>query len=535
MLRDGFHHRVWSASSGPRKMDALSALQLIESAFRQSAFIVVREGVIVVWSRGAEVLTSRKATDVVGRTWGEIALSLPETGDVDEDLVTIGRPDGTSVDVRRWSRRIDDTGDSPAATIRIEIWKPIIAGDVGHLDGQQLLAYAKDIAFARAAERQRARELAAALQKLEETVQQLHDANATLEAQKHLLEDQVRGRTEELHDARNQLLALKAQDDGSSDFHGMVSAHPRMHTLFALVRQIGPSDVSVMIQGESGTGKELLARAIHTESRRAARAFVAVNCATLTPSLAESLLFGHKKGSFTSASADYDGVFAQAEGGTLFLDEVAELPLEVQSKLLRAIQERVYTPLGGSGTKNANVRIVVATHRDLRGEVQAGRFREDLMYRLRVAVLEIPPLAERSGDVIELIRAFLARHNGRGLRVIESFSPSAVRALLDYPWPGNIRELENALEYAFAVARGSRVETDDLPRDITKYRARSSSGDAQNDGGSERALHVDDEAARIRDAIRQSGGKLGDAAKLLGMSRATFHRKRTRLGIGLRG
>jgi len=509
-------------------MNALTVLQVLESAFARSALIVVHEGVIAIWSRGAEVLTARKATDVVGRTWGETAFTLPDTGDVDEELVSVPRADGTSVDVRRWSRRISADG-SGEATIRIEIWNPIVAGDVGHLDGQQLLAYAKDIAASRSAERQRTRELAQALQQLEETVQQLHAANETLASQKNTLEHQVRGRTEELHDARNQLLALKGKDDGSSNFHGMVSADPRMHTLFALARQIGPSDVSVLIQGESGTGKELLARAIHAESRRVSKAFIAVNCATLTPSLAESLLFGHKKGAFTSANADYDGVFAQADGGTLFLDEVAELPLEVQSKLLRAIQERVYTPLGGSGLRQADVRIVVATHRDLRGEVQAGRFREDLMYRLRVAVLEIPPLGERKGDVIELIRAFLARHNAQGHGLIESFSPSAVRALFEYPWPGNVRELENALAYAFAVAKSNRVETEDLPRDIVKHRTRA----APPDDGKRKADDAveDDEASQIKRAIRQAGGRLGEAAKLLGMSRATFHRRRVRLRI----
>jgi len=507
-------------------MSALAALEAIAPAFNRRVLVVAHHDVVVVWSKAAEELTGLVRHLAIGQLLQAVLPFIERGVDVDGELFDVPLATGETTSVRRFARA--SLGAGELAHLHVEVWDPIVDAARGDVDVEQLLAYAKDLAIARAAERERSRELQEALARLEATVRELHAANAQLEEQKHSLQDEVRGRTEELKAARRRLDARSATEESTS-FHGIVSAHPKMHRLFDLVRQIGPSDVSVLIHGESGTGKELLARAVHAESRRARGAFVAVNCATLTTSLAESLLFGHKKGAFTSASADYEGVFAQAEGGTLFLDEVAEIPLDVQSKLLRALQEREFTPLGGSSARRADVRIVAATHRDLRGEVDAGRFREDLMYRLRVAVLEIPSLAERRTDLLELFRAFLARHNAEAPRRIESFSPAAVRALLDYPWPGNVRELENALDYAFAVARGRRVELDDLPRDVVRpFDASAPIVRAPRETIKVGSVDDGDPAVRIEDALRRAGGKIGEAARLLGVSRATFHRMRVR-------
>lgn len=308
----------------------------------------------------------------------------------------------------------------------------------------------------------------------------------------------------------------------TEEFHGLVSRNEAMKRAFQTIRNVGETDATVLVRGESGSGKELVARAIHEESHRASGPFVAVNCAALTPSLLESELFGHVRGAFTGAVKDRKGLFEQAEGGTLFLDEVAELPLEMQSKLLRVLEERVVTPVGASQEKPVDVRVVAATHRALEEQVEAGRFREDLMYRLRVVPIFVPPLRERSGDVDVLLRFFLQRFNELGPRHVESIAPEAMRALLGHRWPGNVRELRNAVEYAFAVGRGDELLLSELPPEF-----------GASSGTTERAP-VDksqDERERLREALQLEGGRVGAAAERLGMSRATFWRKRRRHGL----
>ncbi|QXP94823.1 sigma-54 interaction domain-containing protein [Methylococcus capsulatus] len=303
--------------------------------------------------------------------------------------------------------------------------------------------------------------------------------------------------------------------------HGLLTREPAMKQVFRLIRNVAETEATVLVRGESGTGKELVARAVHAESHRAREPFLAVNCAALAPSLLESELFGHVRGAFTGAVRSHAGLFQRADGGTLFLDEVAELPLELQAKLLRVLQERSIVPVGGDRTLSVDVRIVAATHRSLRDAVREGRFREDLMYRLRVVPLFLPPLRERRRDIGLLLWHFIERHNARGLRRIVRIDPDAMRRLLDHAWPGNVRELQNVVEYAFAVGRGEVLEVDDLPPEFRDERA-----------GPQTSMEaVPDEADRIRTALRQSGGRIDQAARLLQMSRATLWRKRKKLGV----
>ncbi|MFT7626358.1 MAG: two-component system response regulator AtoC [Myxococcota bacterium] len=300
-------------------------------------------------------------------------------------------------------------------------------------------------------------------------------------------------------------------------FNGLSSADPAMHQVFETCRNVAETEASVLVRGDSGTGKELLARAIHAESARAAGPFVAVNCAALTATLMESELFGHVKGAFTGAVRDRAGIFREAHGGTLFFDEVAELPLDLQAKLLRVLEERTVTPVGSSKTIPVDVRIVSATHRSLRTLARTGRFREDLMFRLRVVPIFLPPLRDRRGDVEVLLRRMIGEHNTHGPRVVDSVAPDAMRALLDHDWPGNVRELRNVVDYAFAVGRGPELRVSEMPPELREAEASSPA--------------VLDEAARIRAAMESTGRHTGKAAELLGISRPTLWRKRKRLGL----
>ncbi|HNH46630.1 MAG TPA: sigma 54-interacting transcriptional regulator [Myxococcota bacterium] len=303
------------------------------------------------------------------------------------------------------------------------------------------------------------------------------------------------------------------------NFHGIVTRDPGMLQAIQVIRNVAETDATVLVRGESGTGKELVARAIHEESHRRDRTFLAVNCASFTPSLLESELFGHVKGSFTGATADRAGIFVQANRGTLFLDEVAEIPLELQSKLLRVLQERVVVPVGSNRPQAVDVRVVAATHHSLRDAVKAGKFREDLMYRLRVVPVFLPPLRERPRDIELLLQHFLQKGNQRGPREVKGILPEVMRLLLDHDWPGNVRELQNVVEYAFAVGRGPTLGLQDLPPEFREPALPSST----LDGG--------DELQRVRQALAAARGNLGRAAELAGMSRTSFWRARKKYGI----
>jgi len=314
-------------------------------------------------------------------------------------------------------------------------------------------------------------------------------------------------------------------DPGSQNFHGILSRSPAMRDVFQIIANAAETEATVLVRGESGAGKELAAKAIHDLSARHGAPFLAINCAALSSNLLESELFGHVRGAFTGAIKDHSGLFQRAHGGTLFLDEVAELPLELQAKLLRVIQERNYIPVGGDRSIDVDVRIVAATHRSLRQEVKSGRFREDLMYRLRVVPIFIPPLRERREDISLLIWHFINQHNAENFRKIEKIEPQAMRVLLDYLWPGNIRELHNVVEYAFAVGRGTTLRLSELPPEFREPRV------INQQIRQSVPLSAEEETAAIRQALEQSKGMVTTAAQLLGMSRATFWRKRKLYGV----
>jgi transcriptional regulator with PAS, ATPase and Fis domain len=314
-------------------------------------------------------------------------------------------------------------------------------------------------------------------------------------------------------------------ESGNQGFQGLLSRSPAMQAVFQVIQNAAETEATVLVRGESGSGKELVAKAIHDLSARRNAPFLAINCAALSSSLLDSELFGHVRGAFTGAVKDHSGLFQRARGGTLFLDEVAELPLELQAKLLRVIQERNYIPVGGDRSIDVDVRIVAATHRSLREEVKMGRFREDLMYRLRVVPIFIPPLRERREDISLLIWHFIQQHNADNFRKIEKIDPQAMRVLLDYAWPGNIRELHNVVEYAFAVGRGTTLRCSELPPEFREPR------NVEPQTVQNRPLSAAEESAAIRQALEQSNGKVTQAARTLGMSRATFWRKRKVYGV----
>lgn len=324
------------------------------------------------------------------------------------------------------------------------------------------------------------------------------------------------------------LFTQPASTKNKENFHGIISRSPAMRDVFRIIQNAAQTEATVLVRGESGAGKELVAKAIHQLSARHDAPFLAVNCAALTSNLLESELFGHVRGAFTGAIKDHDGLFKRANGGTLFLDEVAEMPLELQAKLLRVIQERNYVPVGGNHSINVDVRIVAATHRSLREEVKLGRFREDLMYRLRVVPVFLPPLRERREDIGLLIWHFINKHNDKRMRVIEKIDPDAMKVLLDYRWPGNVRELHNVVEYAFAVGRGATLRLSELPPEFREQKTFEYSNSTMKKTVK---WNAEEESEAIKKALTECQGRTGDAANMLGMSRATFWRKRKRHSI----
>lgn len=308
-------------------------------------------------------------------------------------------------------------------------------------------------------------------------------------------------------------------------FHGMLSGAPAMHALFDLLPRVARADSTVLVRGETGTGKELVARALHTLGPRRNGPFQAVNCATFTAELLASELFGHVRGAFTGAVRDRKGLFELADGGTLFLDEIAEIPVTIQSQLLRVLQERTFVPVGDTVPRKVDVRLVSATHQSLRHAVEAGRFRADLMYRVRVVPLFLPPLRQRPGDVSLLVQHFLNQFNESlgHLRRVDRVAPPALEALEAYAWPGNIRELANVLEYAFVVGTGPVLTLTDLTPELR--------GERPPDAGPAGPRPEDDERARLVAALAAARGRKAQAAEALGMSRSTLWRRLRELGI----
>ena len=302
--------------------------------------------------------------------------------------------------------------------------------------------------------------------------------------------------------------------------HEIVGSSPALRRVLEIATQAAPSSATVLVLGESGTGKELLARFIHEHSARKAGPFVAVNCAAIPESILEAELFGHERGAFTGAFARREGRFAKATGGTLFLDEIGELSPAVQVKLLRVLQEGEYEPIGGD-TVRADVRIVAATNKDLRAEMSAGRFREDLFYRLNVIAITAPPLRARRDDIPLLVDHFLGKYckkNGRARLVAP---PEVTQILTEYPWPGNVRELENVIERAVVLCRGSRLEVTDLPDTLREAPPTEASTVTFSVG-----TPLDEVERRLlRETLRYAKGDKSVAAQLLGISTRTIYRK----------
>ena len=337
-------------------------------------------------------------------------------------------------------------------------------------------------------------------------------------------------KAEEREHLRRTVASLTAQLDGVAAARGVVAQSPAMRAAFDLVGRVADRPTTVLITGESGTGKEVIARAVHRASPRAARSFVAVNCAAIPENLLESELFGHVRGAFTGATADRPGLFEQADGGTLLLDEIGELPLPLQAKLLRALQEGEIRRVGDARTRKVDVRLLAATARDLAAEAAAGRFREDLFYRLNVVTIHLPPLRQRPEDIAPLARHFvgeMARRFGRPL----ALAPDAVAWLEQQPWPGNVRQLENAIERAAVLSDRATLEPADF-RSEPRPAPRSAKGGEQGaESGSLRDAVEAAERAAIRAALTAAHGNRKAAADSLGVSLRTLFYKMSRLGI----
>ncbi len=331
------------------------------------------------------------------------------------------------------------------------------------------------------------------------------------------------------------LLERKGEVDSADSL--LVGESLAMRKLRAALDRLASQDISILIRGESGTGKELVARALHERGARRTHRFVALNCGAIPEALIDSELFGHAKGAFTGATTDRPGVFVEADGGTLFLDEIGDMPLAVQARLLRVLQESEVRPVGGSGVRSVNVRVIAATHVDLAAAVEAGRFRQDLYYRLNVVVLPVPPLRDRSDDLPLLAAHFLRKHGGASP---PSLSPDALEGMSAYAWPGNVRELENALMHAIALHHEDVIGPESLPAQLKTSRPRSPNpavstlGPVHDSGQNTDELLPLTEAKRRASAIyeksylvrvmEQAKGSVSEAARLSGLDRTNFRR-----------
>lgn len=321
---------------------------------------------------------------------------------------------------------------------------------------------------------------------------------------------------------RREVTQLRRQVGQEYAFDQILGKSKPMREVFDLIRRVADSQTNILITGESGTGKELVAKAIHYNSNRREAPFIPINCAAIPELLLESELFGHVKGAFTDAKTDKRGLFEEAQHGSLFLDEISEMPMMLQAKLLRAVQEREIRRVGATRSVAVDVRIIASTNLLLAEEVKANRFREDLFYRLNVIEIRLPPLRERKEDIPLLCEALLQKSATGKQKQIKGMSESALGLLIDYPWPGNVRELENVLERAVTLAQGDKVTLDDLPQAIREIR-----GERQViEDAAERLLPLEEvEQTYIRRILERTGGNKYQAAQVLGIDRKTLYRK----------
>jgi two-component system response regulator HydG len=315
----------------------------------------------------------------------------------------------------------------------------------------------------------------------------------------------------------------------ADSFGGLVGQSESMRKVYDLVERVADSESTILITGESGTGKEVFANAIHQRSRRAHGPFVAVNCTAMPETLLESELFGHTRGAFTDAREARTGLFVQARGGTLLLDEVGDMPLTLQPKILRVLQERKVRPLGSSSEVTIDVRVIAATNRDLEGAIEEKRFREDLYFRLNVIQIALPPLRSRGGDVLPLAQQLLETFAKRAGKAVTGIAPAAAEKLVAYSWPGNVRELQNCIERAIAVARFDQIVVDDLPEKVRDYHA--SQLIIAGDDPSELVPMEEVERRYVLRVLEAVRGNKAAAARVLGFERKTLYRKLERWGV----
>ena len=322
-------------------------------------------------------------------------------------------------------------------------------------------------------------------------------------------------------------LALQQQLVDRFSFANIIGDHGKMQDVFRLVMKVAPSASTALIYGESGTGKELIARAIHYNSPRRSRPFLAINCAALPEPLLESELFGHEKGAFTGAIARKIGLFEEASGSTLFLDEIGDLGMAMQAKLLRTLQQKEIRRVGGNDSIRVDVRIIAATNKNLTRLMQEGKFREDLYYRLNVLTISLPPLRERTTDIPRLVDHFIARHASAAGRTVRGIDDRALAVLMQYRWPGNVRQVESAIERAVLLADGAKIRIEDLPQEVRqKENAGVLAIEIPDTGVSFEALEK-----QLLEQALQKGRSISAAARLLGMTRRTFQYRLKKFGL----
>lgn len=321
------------------------------------------------------------------------------------------------------------------------------------------------------------------------------------------------GRAHSVHELEQENLRL-LQKQKEMPLNGVIASSPQMMKVCRTIEKVAPSDITTLLLGASGTGKEVFARALHDLSPRSNKKLIAINCAAIPENLLESELFGYEKGAFTGANKQTPGKIEYADGGTLFLDEIGDLPLELQAKLLRFLQERVIERVGGRTEIPVDVRIICATHQDLTNHIKDGRFREDLFYRISEITINIPPLKDREGDALVLARAFLHRFASENSRLIKGFSPAAIRVIENYSWPGNVRELESRIKRAVIMADGNQITEEDLEIDADATQAMPLNLKEVRDEAEKRAI--------IR-ALNHSNDNISETAKQLGVTRPTLY------------